>query len=322
MAYSLLCIGRRILTLISGTALLVACADEAPLSPQSGESPVHPAFAAGGGAQGKIVFASNLYGPNDIWVINADGNSLQNLSNWPEPSTEADPALSPDGKYVAYMTDIEHLNGDLDLYVMTADGSTGWRVGSTLPASQYSPVWSPDGKRIAFASEHTGNVEIFVIHVDGTGLTQVTNDPGVDLPGSWGRAGLYFESTRNGDREIYRMSADGSGVLQLTTNPGPDARPRISPNGKHILFESTRDGDLEIYTMAADGTNQVRMTNSPSKDYMAAWSPNGKQIVFISDRRDLDDLFLMNADGSAQRMITGPHYGQTGIYDTTPSWSR
>lgn len=322
MAYVTLSIGRKAFSLIAGAALLVGCADEAPMSLQSDDSPLHPSFAAGGGVQGKIVFASHLYGPDDIFVINADGNALTNLTEWPEPSTETDPALSPDGKYIAYMTDIEHLNGDRDLYVMTVDGSTGWQVGPDLPASQYSPVWSPDGKRIAFASEHTGNVEIFVINVDGTGLTQVTNDPAIDLPGSWGRAGIYFESTRSGDLEIYRMNVDGSGVVRLTTSPGPDARPRVSPTGKRILFESTRDGDLEVYAMAADGSNQVRLTNSPSKDYMAAWSPNGKQIVFISDRVSADDLFLMNGDGSAQRRITGPHYGQTGIYDTAPSWGR
>lgn len=307
--------GRLFFALSAVAMLFAGCDDEPAMAPADTPS---PAFA-GGAAQEKMVFASELNGTQDIYLSNgsaAAGDALKNLTPWPGTSIQADPALSPDGRYVAFTSD---LHSGFDLFVVTTDGLSAWQVGVGLAGSQFRPVWSPDSKRIAFASEHTGNTEIFVIDLGGTGLTQLTNDPGVDIPGSWSRAGIYFESTRAGDREIYRMNADGAGVVRITTSPGEDARPRISPKGKHILFESTRDGNLELYLMNVDGTNQVRLTNRPTKEYMGAWSPNGRQIVYVSDYLpgSGEDLYTMNADGSGQAATSG-FFGN----ESSPSWGR
>lgn len=306
--------GRSVVALIAAATILAGCADE-PLTAPTDDASAPPAFGAVATRQGKIAYMLEPSKSLFVRDLGQPGPTL--LTTWPEPSIQANPMLSPDGKYLAYLTDVENLSGDLNLYVMLSNGSTGWQV-LDLPGAQSNPVWSADGRRIAFASEHAGNVEIFVVNVDGSGLTQLTNDPGVDIPGSWSRAGLYFESTRTGDREIYRMNADGTGVTRLTTSAGDDARPRIAPRGRQILFETVRDGNLELYVMNADGTNPVRLTNHTAKDHMGAWAPSGKHIVFISNRNyGADYLWMMNADGSEPFVYDASVAGVT-----SPSWSR
>jgi TolB protein len=272
------------------------------------------AFAAA--PRGKIAFVSDLSGSDEVYLINADGTGLDYVTFVPgDESSHTQPALSPDGRYVAYLT--EDAGGAVDLVVQPLDGSGDTRRFDT-EGIQLSPVWSPDSKHLAYASDQTGNFEIFVRALEGQGeAIQLTNDPEADLPGSWSRDGIYFMSHRDGDREIYRMNADGTSVTRLTTSPGTDVRPRISPKGKQVLFESTRDGNLELYVMRIDGSNPVRITDFPGKDNMAAWSPNGKQIIFVSDRSGSDHLWIINADGSEARPLTD----DVGLV-TWPSWSR
>ncbi len=97
------------------------------------------------------------------------------------------------------------------------------------------------------------NDEIYVMNVDGSGQTRLTNNSAIDARPAWSPDGkrISFQSTRDGNVEIYVMNADGSGQTRLTNNSAIDARPAWSPDGKHIAFQSLRDGDLEIYVMNA-----------------------------------------------------------------------
>ena len=53
------------------------------------------------------------------------------------------------------------------------------------PAKDTDAVWSPDSKRIAFASDRDGNIEIYVMNADGTGLERLTDTPGNDYNPAW-----------------------------------------------------------------------------------------------------------------------------------------
>ena len=69
---------------------------------------------------------------------------------------------------------------------MNADGSGQTRL-TTDPGVDYAPTWSPDGSKIAFHSDRSGTLQVYVMNADGSGLTQLTTDPtGAGYP-SWGR---------------------------------------------------------------------------------------------------------------------------------------
>src|SRR5690242_6449134 len=106
------------------------------------------------------------------------------------------------------------------------------------------PSPSPNAGRIAFASNRTGEFQIFVMNWDGTGLLQVTHDRGGNVTPSWSPDGrmIAFASTeqRDGNAELYIMNADGSDQRRLTNNPADDSHPHWSPDSRRIIFSSSR----------------------------------------------------------------------------------
>lgn len=174
--------------------------------------------------------------------------------------------------------------------------------------------------KIAF----TRDSEIYTINVDGSNLTNITNNAAADFGPNFSPDGLstVFTTFRDGNSEIYRMNANGSNPVRLTNNTAGDSQPYYSPDGALIVFVSNRDGNSEIYKMNADGTNQVRLTNNTSSDQQPAFSPDGQKIVFVLSPAPSPGpmvLMTMNADGSNQQPI--PDSGQAGNFYSRPSYS-
>ena len=99
-----------------------------------------------------------------IYVVNADGSRLRNLTPKPVGAYD-DPAWSPDGRKLAFVSERD---GNSEVYVMNANGS-GQRNLTRNPAFDADPAWSPDGRRIAFASNREGSYGVYVMNADGSG---------------------------------------------------------------------------------------------------------------------------------------------------------
>jgi Tol biopolymer transport system component len=175
---------------------------------------------------------------------------------------------------------------------------------------------------------------IYVVNPDGTGLTRITNNPGLgDFDPAWSPDGtkIAFASFRDEPRnlcdftcntEIYVVNADGSGQTRLTNTPSRDEAPTWSPDGTKIAFQTGRNGQWEIYSMNADGSNPTRLTDNSAfmdEDYDPAWSPDGTRIAFSHTYRNGGelDLYLMNPDGTGRVNLTPSfHYN-----DCCASWA-
>ena len=241
----------------------------------------------------RVVFASNLDGDFEIYVVNADGSGLTQLTH--NAISDGGPAWSPDGHRIAFGS---KLDGDFEIYVMNADG-TGLTQLTHNADFDAVPEWSPDGHRLAFTSLRHGNREIYVMNADGTGETRLTHNAAWDSSPTWSPGGrLVFESNRDGNLEIYVMNADGARVERLTDNTVQDRFPVWSPDGRRIAFTSDRDSDQEILVMQADGTGVVQITHNQVSDRLPAWSPDGRRLAFQSDRDGDMDIYVMNADGT------------------------
>ena len=262
---------------------------------------------------GRIAFASNRDGNDEIYVMNADGARLVRLTNYPGHDGEL--SWSPDGSKIAFSS---VRDGKLEIYVMNADGTGQVRLTNN-PGGNWSPSWSPDGRRITFVSYRDSNWEIYVMNADRTGQVNLTDNPASDENPSWSPDGkrIAFASDRDGNWEIYMMNADGTGQVNLTNNPASDENPSWSPDGRRIAFVSDRDGNDEIYVMNADGTELVRFTNNPAGDWLPSWSPDGRRIAFVSYRDGNHEIYAMTADGTGQVNLTN-----NPARDTSPAWSR
>jgi TolB protein len=84
---------------------------------------------------------------------------------------------------------------------------------------------------VTFWSNRDGNMEIYVMNIDGSGQTRLTNDPASDSNPGWSPDGtmIVFHSERDGNREIYVMNADGSQPRRLTKDPSEDVAPDWGP---------------------------------------------------------------------------------------------
>jgi tetratricopeptide (TPR) repeat protein len=267
------------------------------------------AASAAAAATWRIAFVSDREGPDPIghlgkhvlYVMSPDGTTQRRVNG--TEGIEGKPAWSPDGKRIAFA---RFRGAEIDIFVVDAEGGEPTRVTNMTEAGlgARAPAWSPDGRRIAF--ESYVRPEIYVIDVDGTGLTNLTNHPERDLMPAWSPDGkkIAFVSNRDGNQEIYVMNADGSEQRRLTANDAQDLAPSWSPDGKKIAFVSERDGDREIYVMEADGSNATRLTTDPSVDFGPSWSPDGRQIVFHRRVLGHAQVFVMNADGGDATRLT------------------
>jgi len=120
------------------------------------------------------------------------------------------------------------------------------------------PVWSPDGTKVVFASNVSGNFDIWVMDADGGNVTQLTTHKENDVEPCWSPDGtkIAFASKRAGAKEkpnynIWVMSADGGNLTQLTIDKPIDGAPSWSRKGD-IYFHSKRDGDWNIWRMTPD----------------------------------------------------------------------
>ena len=290
--------------------------------------------AVDAGAQ--IAFVSDRDGNFDIYVMDADGGNLQNLTN--HRGWDGSPSWSPDGNRIAFTSKRDgHVIGGHptdDIYVMDADGRNQQNLTNN-PSYDTSPSWSPDGKRIAFDSNRDGpfNWEIYVIDADGRNLQRLTNNPDDgghpdDRYPSWSPDGkrIVFSARREGHvenkfavtYEIYVMDVDGGNQQRLTNNRNNELSPVWSPDGNRIAFSSDRKGEwqnFEIYAMDVDGGNQQRLTNNRIFDWQPSWSPDGKRIVFMSDRDGNSEIYVMDADGGNLQNLTNNRDS-----DGSPAW--
>lgn len=89
------------------------------------------------------------------------------------------PAFSPDGQYLAFVT---NLAGSRTIFLY--DGANITQLTSQS-GSSWSPAWSPDSEKIVFVSDRDGNAEIYVMDRDGANQQRLTNDPGSDTSPDW-----------------------------------------------------------------------------------------------------------------------------------------
>jgi len=115
-----------------------------------------------GGSGDRIAFISDRDGNHEIFVMNADGTEVRQLTDNDSVGTLL--SWSPDGDRIAFA---KWLDGDHEIFVMNADGTEERQLTDNDDSDMHAS-WSPDGKQIAFSSDRYGESEIFVMNADGT----------------------------------------------------------------------------------------------------------------------------------------------------------
>ena len=276
----------------------------------------------------RIVFESDRKGNPDIYVMDADGSRVTQLTRdlfarlyLSRSPADGHPVWSPDGSRIAFVSGRDNVMMtymDTNIYVMASDGSNVVQL-TGRGAEEGMPSWSPNGKQIAYSgrdvftsdgqSIENPTWDIYVIDADSSNSVQLTNDPANEMEAAWSPDGnriAYISDSNGPDFNIYVMNADGSNITQLTSGAENEFGPAWSPDGSQIAFTSDRNGNVQIYVMKADGSDITLLTDDGSNSAYPSWSPDGKQILFESDREDGNaNIYFMNADGSNVVRLTG-----------------
>jgi len=228
--------------------------------------------------------AGALYPPAQIGIyrVSEDGTNLSIVV--PKSSTTS-VSWSPDGTKLAFSTGLS--KGEGDLRIVNRDG-TGEIVVSDFH-EPHGMSWSPNGRVIAFTIGFApfpytiDPGDIYVIGVDGTGLTRLTHSglPCSDLHAAWSPDGSELAFNRDCDppSSIHVVNADGSDDRQILAIRRTAQGISWSPDGSLIAF-SVIDPDrmMGIYTVAPDGGDLTMITEG--FDVWPVWlSP--EELAFV-----------------------------------------
>jgi tricorn protease len=242
----------------------------------------------------------------DVFSVPAKYGATRNLTSTSN-ADEDHPSWSPDGKTVAYTTDV---SGEQQIAIRPALGGAEKILTHFGSGFFYTPDWSPDGKRLAFAD---ANHRLWLLDVASGKTTVVTqnryseiHDQNFSPDGRWL---AYSFSSPNQQQSIFLYSIEGGTATQISGTFSNDFSPVFSPDGKYLYFLSTRhenptlsESEFNVATLKMTGVYVATLRKgepspfAPRSDEGAfesakgekpqSWSPGARAPIHI----DIDGL--------------------------------
>jgi TolB protein len=253
----------------------------------------------------RIIYVSDRSGNREIYAMDYDGTNQKQLTAY--RSTSMMPAISPDGRLVAFTT---YAGGNPQIRVHSVEG--GRRLSFYNPVSSVveTPEFTPDGKQMMFAAAIDGWVQLCIADVDGGNMRRVSNVRAIEVsPRINPKNGreVLFISGRSGKQQLWLMNLDGGAPERLTTGEGDVANPSWSPDGQFIAFAWTRGyepGNFNIFVMDVAKRQPIQLTHGVGRNENPFWAPDGLHLVYSSMRGRSTQIFTMLVDGTNVKQLT------------------
>lgn len=224
---------------------------------------------------------------------------------------ELDPAVSPDGRQIAFAAQAEGAD-HFDLHIYDLHSGETRRLTFEDDDARH-PAWSFDGQTLAYIREGDG-CEVFTIPAEGGVPTDVHacgHDGVHDL--AWTPDGHHLLMTRwAGTGEpagLAVLDLDSGEFVALTHPEGDDtldSMPAFSPDGSWLAFARMRtSGAEDIWVMSFPDGEPRRLTHDGSCQTGLDWSEDGRRIVYSSHRAGVYALWEAPVDGGPAKLVLG-----------------
>lgn len=241
--------------------------------------------------------------------------------------TNLSPALSPDGRWIAFGSDQGGFEG---IYASEID-STGQlkkikRIVSNAWAADHESVhlfnsgytWSPDAQRLALVSQSHGLDQIQIVQASTGKILQrfeleldLIRNPQMSPDGK----SLAFAGLQKGHLDLYLLDLERSTLRQLTFGAAAEDRPQFSHDGKSLLFESNQDfvnqglGSLQkdpkqIYRMDLSTTQIQALSQGPSSHEQPMWGSGDSSIYYLSNQSGLNNIYRQDLQSGQISQVT------------------
>ena len=227
-----------------------------------------------------------------------------------------DPVVSPGGDWVVWVRrkSAEARPGAARYRLCVAPVGEGevreLNLGDLSPSARAGVAWSPDGEQIAFAADNgSGNVDVYRVSRDGTGVSRVTVRPGVDIIPAWSPDGKTIAFTRaaGGETQVWVIPATGGLARQVTFGKGVNQVPVWAPDSDRLAYVSFReDGRYEIRVVSVRNPKREGprvLLRGKKIDFPLVWSEDGRRIVIWREWEGKASLWAVNVDGSGETLL-------------------
>ena len=218
------------------------------------------------------------------------------LSMWPtqvtvSPRLDVFPALSPDGRAIAYATD---RSGGFEIAVKPLLGGASELVLTSDGQQNVEPAWSPDGDYIAYHSMRRGG--IWIVPALGGVPRQVSDfgsDPGLVAGRAAARLPVRSRWPTSRPRPLARTCRPPSGRSRATAadrrritssaDPvGGHAAPAWSPDGQHIAFATYSAAPQRLWSVPADGGPATLLDEAHGAIFDPVFAPDGRSVYYAT----------------------------------------
>lgn len=250
------------------------------------------------------------------------------------------PAMSPDGKYMTFLSERSLVS--IDLYL--ADARTGQirrRLTKTATDPHFNSLefthstgsWSADSRLFAYAHSEKSKplITVYDVQKDSDVRTLRFPDLGEITGITWSpdSSQIAFSAMHGGTSDLYMADVKTGATKQLTNDAYADVQPAWSPDGKSIAFVSDRfDTDLNdlsigqyglaLLDLANGAISQVKTFNE-GRQIDPQWGPEGRSIYFVSDRSGIPNIYRISLVDRALTQITNVQTGVAGITASSPA---
>jgi WD40 repeat protein len=294
-----------------------------PVKPAGSGAPVLTAEAASGTAKPASSFAHALI------TEKKEGGSL-NVA----------PALSPDGRYLVFLSE----KGLFSIELYLADAKTGDVIRSltktavdphyeSLQFINSAGAWSADSRRFAFAGISKGHPILTIVEMPSGQVVHEARLDEVDevFHPTWSPDGrrIAFSANAGGLADLFVYDIDAKQTTRLTKDAFGDLQPAWSPDGKTIAFVTDRfSSSLDTlafgnYRLALLDVGTSKISEAPSfpgaKNINPQWGRDARELFFLSDRGGISNVYRLDLDGRAAYAVTNLVTGASGITALSPS---